>query len=286
MGAEVFVSDAAKITAETARSLESAGIRHEEGGHTEKIFDCDKVVLGSGFPSNAPVLDKLASRGINPVGELDFVLPFVKGRVIGVTGSNGKTTTATILGHLLSAEGVNCAVAGNIGNPAADVTGIDYDYIVLELSSFQLHWAEHVKFAGAIVTNLAPDHIDWHGSYENYLRAKAKLVGFVEHGGFTIVQKRDREMFETGGVSAKYLTWDLPHADDDIFLSLEKASAVMEGKELFRFGETRLLGTHNMENIAMAMGMVDMLGFGAAARAALPSCAAPPHRCSLVLEKD
>ena len=285
MGAEVFVSDAAKITAETAKSLDSAGIRYEEEGHTEKIFGCDKVIVGSGFPPNAPVLEKLASRGISPIGELDFVMPFVKGRVIGVTGSNGKTTTVTLLGHLLK-SGANCEVAGNIGRPAADIAGTDTDYTVLELSSFQLYWANDVKFAGAVVTNLAPDHIDWHGSYENYARTKAKLVGFVERGGFAIVQKRDREMFETRGVSAGYLTWDSPHAEDDIFLSREKMSAVMNGKELFRFGETRLLGTHNMENAAMAMGVAEMLGLGAAARASLPSYTAPAHRCSLVLEKN
>jgi UDP-N-acetylmuramoylalanine--D-glutamate ligase len=286
MGAEVFVSDAAKIAAGTALSLKSAGIRYEEEGHTEKIFDCDKVIVGSGFPPNAPVVVKLASRGITPVGELDFVMPFMKGRVIGITGSNGKTTTTSLLGHLLKSEGTNCEVAGNIGNPAADIAGNEADYTVLELSSFQLHWAKDVKFAGAIVTNLAPDHIDWHGSYENYVRAKAKLVGFVEHGGFAIVQKRDREIFETGGASMRYLTWDSPHEEDDIFLSLVKAFAVMNGKELFRFGETSLLGTHNMENIAMAIGMVDMLGLGEAARASLPSYTAPAHRCSLVLEKN
>jgi UDP-N-acetylmuramoylalanine--D-glutamate ligase len=286
MGAEVFVSDAAKIAPETATSLELAGIRYEEEGHTEKIFDCDDVIVGSGFPPYAPVLEKLASRGISPVGELDFVLPFVKGRVIGITGSNGKTTTASLLGHLLKSEGTNCEVAGNIGKPAADIAGNDVDYTILELSSFQLHWAANVRFAGAIVTNLAPDHIDWHGSCENYVRAKAKLVSFVEQGGIAIVQKRDREMFETGGVSARYLTWDLLHAEHDIFLSREKESAVMNGKELFRFGETRLLGTHNMENAAMAMGMVDMLGLGAAARASLPSYTPPAHRCSLVLEKN
>jgi UDP-N-acetylmuramoylalanine--D-glutamate ligase len=286
LGAEVFVSDAAEISAETAVSLKSAGIRYEQEGHTEKIFDCDKVAVGSGFPPNTPVLGEFASRGINPVGELDFVLPFVKGRIIGVTGSNGKTTTASLLGHLLKAEGVNCRVAGNIGTPVADIAGTDSDYTVLELSSFQLHWAENVKFTGAIVTNLAPDHIDWHGSYENYVRAKAKLVRFVERGGFAAVQKRDAKMFENGGISTRYLTWDSPHAEEDIFLSREKASAVMAGKELFRFDETHLLGTHNMENIAMAVAAVDMLGLGAAARGSLVSYEAPAHRCSLVLEKN
>ncbi|MDR3165508.1 MAG: UDP-N-acetylmuramoyl-L-alanine--D-glutamate ligase [Synergistaceae bacterium] len=285
LGAQVFVSDAAEITAETADSFELEGIRYEQEGHTEKIFDCDTVVVGSGFPPNAPILGKLASRGMDPVGELDFVMPFLKGHVIGITGSNGKTTTASLLGHLLKAEGVNCAVAGNIGNPAADAAGTDYDYIVLELSSFQLHWAMSVKFAGAIVTNLAPDHIDWHGSYENYVRAKAKLVGFVEDG-FAIVQKRDGETLKRDGISTRYLTWNPPCAENDIFLSREEASAVMNGKELFRFGETGLLGFHNMENIAMAMGMVEMLGMGAAARASLPSYTAPAHRCGLVLEKS
>jgi UDP-N-acetylmuramoylalanine--D-glutamate ligase len=286
MGAEVFVSDAAKISAETVRSLKSAGIRYEEEGHTEKILECDKVVVGSGFPSKAPILEKLASRGIKPVGELDFVMPFVKGRVIGVTGSNGKTTTTSLIGHFLKAAGANCEVAGNIGKPIADIAGHDADYTVIELSSFQLYWASGVKFAGAIVTNLAPDHIDWHGSYENYVRAKAKLVGLVENGGFVIVQKRDREIFETGAVTARYLTSELPRAEDDIFLSLDEERAVMNGKELFRFCETSLLGAHNMENIAMAMGMTNILGHDAGARASLQSFTAPAHRCALVLDKN
>jgi UDP-N-acetylmuramoylalanine--D-glutamate ligase len=284
LGADVFVSDSSKISESAISRLSEAGIPYEQGGHTEEVFSGDMVVVGSGFPPKAPIIAKLTERGVSPVGELDFVLPFISSRIIGVTGSNGKTTTTSLLAHIINASGAKCRAAGNIGSPIADFAGTDLDYIVLELSSFQLYRAKSASFAGAIVTNLAPDHIDWHGSYENYAASKARILSFVPEEGFSVIQKRDVNTLGRRGGRNYCLSWDCPRETSEITLSAEEKSAVMDGEELFRFNETNLIGAHNMENAVMAMAAVKLLGLGVeSARASLVSYEAPPHRCKLVL---
>ncbi|MDR3280587.1 MAG: UDP-N-acetylmuramoyl-L-alanine--D-glutamate ligase [Synergistaceae bacterium] len=287
LGAEAFISDAGKISTSSIETLDAARIQYEQAGHTERALRGDRIVVGSGFPRNAPIIAKLYERGITPTGELDFVLPHIGGKVIGVTGSNGKTTTTSLLGHLINASGAKCATAGNIGSPIADFAGADYDYIALELSSFQLHWATSIGLAGAIVTNLAPDHIDWHGSYNGYVAAKAKILSFVYDGGFCVLQRRDTESLAVPGRKTRYLEWDVPSSGDAISLSAPEKSAFMYESQLFCFDETNLIGAHNMENIAMAMACVRLLDLDStAARSSLGSYEAPPHRCRLVVVKN
>jgi UDP-N-acetylmuramoylalanine--D-glutamate ligase len=284
MGADVFVSDSSKISATALARLDEAGIRYEQEGHTENVLFGEMVVVGSGFSPHSPIITKLRERGVSPVGELDFVLPFISSRVIGVTGSNGKTTTTSLLAHIIGASGAKCRAAGNIGTPIADFAGTDFDYIALELSSFQLYWAESASLAGAVVTNLASDHIDWHGSYENYAASKARILSFVRDGGFSIIQKRDIDTLGHSGAKRYSLSWDGAREMRTISLSAEKKNAAMDGVELFRFCDTNLIGAHNMENTAMAMAAVRLLGFDTEpARASLASYEAPPHRCKLVL---
>ncbi|MDR2780189.1 MAG: UDP-N-acetylmuramoyl-L-alanine--D-glutamate ligase [Synergistaceae bacterium] len=287
MGAEVFVSDSSKISGHVSARLDETGISYEQEGHTENVFRGERIVVGSGFPPQAPIIAKLRERGVSPVAELDFVLPFISSRVIGVTGSNGKTTTTSLLAHLLSASGAKCAAAGNIGSPIADFAGVDLEYIALELSSFQLYWADSASLAGAIVTNLAPDHIDWHGSYENYAASKARILSFVRDEGFSIIQKRDEKTLGSRGSGNYSLSWDEPREPRTISLSAVEKNAEMDGAELFRFCETNLIGAHNMENTAMAMAAIKLLGLDAeSARASLASYEAPPHRCRLVLTAE
>jgi UDP-N-acetylmuramoylalanine--D-glutamate ligase len=283
-GASVFVSDAASISVPALETLTASGVDFEQEGHTDRIFGSDVIVVGSGFPPSAPVLARLAGRGAAPVSELDFVMPFMRGRVIGVTGSNGKTTTTALLGRLINACGARCAAAGNIGLPMADAAGKEYDYVVLELSSFQLHWAKSVKLAGAIITNLAPDHIDWHGSYDNYVAAKAKAAAFA-NGGFQIVQKRDVETIGGAREGMTALSWGR-RDEGGLVLSEEDGAAYLMGEKMFDFSEVSMTGAHNMENAAMAMTAVSLLGLDAtAARNALKSFEPPPHRCKLFLER-
>jgi UDP-N-acetylmuramoylalanine--D-glutamate ligase len=284
LGADVFVSDSSDISASTLERFRKEGVTYEQGGHTGKVFSGETIVVGSGFPPNAPIIDRLKERGVTPVGELDFVLPLISSRVIGITGSNGKTTTTSLLAHLIRASGARCAAAGNIGNPIADFVGTDLDYIALETSSFQLYWTNSARIDGAAVTNIAPDHIDWHGSYENYTSAKARILSFVKNDGFCVVREADREILGTPGRKNYLLSWNDTREKRTISLSSREKNALMDGEELFAFHETNLIGAHNMENTAMAMAVVKLLGFDTGApRASLASYEAPPHRCRLVL---
>ena len=289
LGAVPFLSDTAEISEPFAGRLREAGIVYEEGGHTEKILGADLVVAGSGFPPTVGILKDIEKRRIPLIGELDFALPHIDARVIGVTGSNGKTTTTSLLGYLLSAIGLRAEVAGNIGTPIGDYAATDHacDYIAAELSSFQLHWARDISLAGAIVTNLAPDHIDWHGSYANYVTAKAKILSFIKDDGFAIVQERDTSALQARGELTCLLSWGSEKGARKIILDADSQTAFIEDCELFAFCESRLLGAHNMENVAMAMSALSLSGQDVtAARRHLAGYVPPPHRCALVLERD
>jgi UDP-N-acetylmuramoylalanine--D-glutamate ligase len=284
MGCDVLLSEMREIPPDVREILGASDIRYESGGHTDRIFDSERIVLGSGFPPYADIMKKIADRGVTPLGEIDFVMPHIQGRVIGVTGSNGKTTTASLLGHLLRSSGHNAVVAGNIGRPLADVAGEGFDFVVVELSSFQLHWVSHAKLAGAIVTNLAPDHIDWHGSYDKYTAAKSRILNMAGEGGFSIVQNRDTEILKAHGGGVFTLDWTENGGERGVTLNSDERVVKMGGRELFRFEDVKLLGFHNMENAAMAMAALKLLGCDeASARSALSTFTPPPHRCSLVL---
>ena len=167
LGADVFLSDARVLSADAEKKLADHGVAFETEGHSARVFECDRVLVGSGFPAQADILSEVQMRGLPVVGELDFVSPWLQGKLIGITGSNGKTTTTSLLGHLLRCLGHDVAIVGNIVSPLAEIAGERHDFIVAEFSSFQLYRAHSLPLVGAIVTNLAPDHIDWRGSYEN-----------------------------------------------------------------------------------------------------------------------
>lgn len=284
MGADVFLSDAGRIAPDIVRKMEQKQIPFESGGHSDRVLSCDRIVLSSGFPPTASILDDTSKRGLPVEGELDFVIPHVKGRLICVTGSNGKTTTTSLIGHFLKALGRNVAVVGNIGNPIGDVGGKTFDYVVAELSSFQLHWAKSIHIDTAIVTNLAPDHIDWHGSYDNYIRAKAKLLEFVGGDGFSLMRECDRDLLKPISGAVFTLRWGESKDMRNVVLDDIGEEVSLGGKRLFCFRDTSLLGSHNMENVAFSMAAVLLSGENIdEARASLASYLPPPHRCALVL---
>jgi UDP-N-acetylmuramoylalanine--D-glutamate ligase len=224
---------------------------------------------------------------------LDFVAPWLKGRVIGITGSNGKSTTTALSGHILQQRGFKTGVGGNLGEAASLFAQKSFDYVVLELSSFQLHWAHDLRSAVGVVTNLAPDHIDWHESYENYVATKAKLLSLQEPSGWSVVQDRDCEALRVEKFDKTVvLSWDeRPEngAAGHIFMGKDSAVLRLEGEEhsLFRYDETALLGNHNLENVAMALTTAYLLGIAVTdVREVLADFNPLPHRCALVATID
>jgi len=281
LGAEVFISDCGEICGEKKALFDMKGIKWEAGANTESALAADLVVVSSGISPEVPILRKSVAKGVPVVGELDFVYPYLSGRIIAVTGSNGKTTTASMAGFFLEKLGCNCLTGGNIGNAAAKAAGVEYDYIVLELSSFQLHWAEKFKADVSIVTNLAPDHINWHGSYENYVGAKAKAAHLLRRGGKAIYQLRDGGALRAfGGLP---LSWSNKVGSDGILLDEDTACAwlVYEGvrEKLFDFSSVKLLGRHNLENAAMSVAALACCGIRVPEEL-IARYSPPPHRCA------
>ena len=289
LGARVFVSDAKEIKAETAAAFEEKNIKWESGGNTDLVLDADEIVVSSGISPNAPILVKAREKRIKTIGELDFVSPYLYGIVIGVTGSNGKTTTTSMIGYYLEQMGYSVMTGGNIGNAVAHAAGKDYNFIVLELSSFQLHWAKEFSCDLAVITNLAPDHIDWHGSYENYVAAKANIINCLAPGGAAIFQKRDEEALHItrDDVLRFPLFWgeDDPHTpgiylDDGVRAAWINGGDCKMKHRIFMFDDVKLLGRHNLENAAMALGSLALFNVPDVPPEVISSYVPPKHRCA------
>ncbi len=178
-GQEVFLSDCGKIKDSYAEELRKWEIPFEEGRHSEElILGADEIVKSPGIPETAPMIQKLRSAGKHIVSEIEFASRYDNAKKICVTGSNGKTTTTSLIYYLLSNAGLNVGLGGNIGKSYAyQVATEQHDYYVLEISSFQLDDIYDFKPDIAIITNITPDHLDrYDNNFENYIRAKFKIT--------------------------------------------------------------------------------------------------------------
>jgi UDP-N-acetylmuramoylalanine--D-glutamate ligase len=290
LGAEVFVSEERNtLASDTLERLRNAKIDWELGGHSRRAFEADTLLLSSGISPSAFCVEEAGRRGVSVMGELDFVIPQIGGSIIGITGSNGKSTATALAGHILQKMGFQVGVGGNLGEAASRFAQKTFDYVVLELSSFQLHWAHNLRSAVGVVTNLAPDHIDWHGSYRNYVAAKAKLISLQDSAGWSIVQDRDCEALQIERLDKTVvLSWnERPKngAAGHIFMGKSLAVLRLGGKEhpLFRYDETALLGNHNLENVAMALATAYLLDIVVLdVGKVLADFVSLPYRCELV----
>lgn len=294
-GARTFVTEKGPVKDETRGFFKKLGIGFEENGHTERALEADALVLSSGIPPSAGLVEKAAKKGIAIIGELDFVASHLKGRIIGVTGSNGKTTTTALAGRLLSEAGFHTAVAGNIGTPIAECAFEEPEWIVAELSSFQLYWAHRFRIDIPVLTNIAPDHLDWHGTIEDYIAAKLKIFSLARPGATGICQEGDMTRFDETPRPAMEVfplckgSLKGPLRDKGVLLT-ENACYFLKGnrrKLLFSFGDVSLVGFHNIENAAMASAAAALAGVPEKGIARSLSGFRPlPHRCEKIAEID
>ena len=177
-GYEVFVSDHGKIPEATKRQLDELAVAWEENTHTlSNMIDANCVMNSPGIPNSIPLVNALSTRNIPIVSEIEFASKFTTATLIGITGTNGKTTTALMTYHILKNAGYEVALAGNIGNSfAKEVAENDCQYYVLEISSFQLddivNFAPHI----GVITNITPDHLDrYNNDFGQYLKSKLRI---------------------------------------------------------------------------------------------------------------
>lgn len=305
-GGEVYVSDVEADPGKeaAARELRALGASVEVGEHDlARIFDAGVVVASPGIPPNAPVLRALRERGRGWISEPEFAFRFFQGPLIAVTGTNGKTTTAALVAHLLEEGGIHVGLGGNIGAglgpPASDLARRDPppQWYVLELSSFQLAGIDALTPDIGVVTNLAPDHLDRYASVEEYYADKANLFRNAATGSRWVLNGDQPEVGELAGDApgARYWareTWanrEVPGAfvaEGRIHLRLEDRADVPP-LELLPVSELSLLGRHNRANAVMAAVTAALAGVEPPElRTGLRTFRPLPHRMEPVVERD
>jgi len=177
-GMAVFLSDKGKLKEKYAAQLREWNIDFEEGNHSEeRILAADLVIKSPGIPDTAPMVQKVMEKGIPVISEIEFALRHTDAKVIGITGTNGKTTTTMLTYHMLTKAGLNVCLAGNVGQSLAlQVADNSYDYLVLELSSFQLDDMHESRINYAVLMNITPDHLDRYGTMEAYIASKFRIT--------------------------------------------------------------------------------------------------------------
>ncbi|MBQ7153993.1 MAG: UDP-N-acetylmuramoyl-L-alanine--D-glutamate ligase [Synergistaceae bacterium] len=286
LGENVLVSEQKAIPENVKAIFAQNNIAFEEG-HSDKVFSADEILISSGIPPQSEILREAEKRGLKLTGELDYVLPHIRTKnLVCITGSNGKSTVTSLIGHILDKAGLKAGTGGNLGTASAKFTQEDFDAVVLELSSFQLARAtQNLRSKVSIITNLAPDHIDWHGSYEAYVAAKNNVLKLRD--GWGIIQDRDFDALNPAG-KIIVLSWtEKPEHETDghIFMGKDEAILTLNGETfpLFRYTDTTLIGSHNLENVAMSLCAVHLLGVETAGRVRelLDGFKPLPHRCEL-----
>ena len=177
-GFDVFVSDMSKITPHYQQMLDERGILWEEGGHTESlILNADEIIKSPGIPDTAPLVAKAIAAGIPIISEIEFAGRYTTSKMICITGSNGKTTTTSLIYHIFKSAGYDAGLAGNIGHSLAlQVAEEPHEYYIIELSSFQLDNMYDFRANIAVLLNITPDHLDRYGEMQNYVDAKMRIV--------------------------------------------------------------------------------------------------------------
>lgn len=259
-GMEVFLSDKGSIKDSYKKQLEDAEIEFEEGSHDEeRILSADWVIKSPGIPKKADLIKKIKEKGIRLSSEIEFASEFTDAKIIAITGSNGKTTTTSLIYHILKNTGFNVGLGGNIGKSfAKQVAEEQYDYFVLEISSFQLDDIQNFRPYISLLLNLSPDHLDQYNyNYEEYALAKFNIAKNQQNNDFFICNKDDemsQKLLSRVDINAKKLLFSLNEGleeggfatNDHIFVKLEGRTFSMP------IGEMSLVGKHNVANCLAA----------------------------------
>jgi len=266
-GYEVFVSDFGKIKVNYKEVLIINEIAWEEEKHTEDlIMNADVVMKSPGIPDKSPIVKQLRKKGIPIVSEIEFAAPFTEATIIGITGSNGKTTTTMLTHHLLKAAGLNIGLGGNIGKSFAwQIADNKYDSYVLELSSFQLDGILNFKPHIAIIMNISPDHLDRYDyKYENYIDSKFRITMNQTEEDYLIYDADDEAIagwFKTHTTKAKLIPFSLIKTfSEGAYIKNNKMEISINQEEFTMDTEyIALEGKHNMKNAMAATSVAKLM---------------------------
>ena len=290
---DVFVSDFGKVKDNYKQVLINNGIEWEEGGHSEeKILSADVVMKSPGIPDNAPIVIKLREKGIQVISEIEFASQFTEATIIGITGSNGKTTTASLVFEILKNAGLNVALGGNIGKSFAEQVSEDkYENFVLELSSFQLDGIENFAPHIAILTNLSPDHLDRYDyKYENYIASKFRIAMNQTSEDYFIYDADDEEIkkwLSNNSIKSQLIPFSLTsRLERGVFkMKNEIVINIDNNKYSMPISEIAIQGDHNVKNAMAATTVATLLKIRKETiRQSLTAFSGVEHRLEMVLK--
>jgi UDP-N-acetylmuramoylalanine--D-glutamate ligase len=294
-GARVTVSDTRsrdELKSQIPALLER-GVAVETGGHGERTFrDQDLIVVSPGVPSDLPQLARARAQGIPVIGEIELAARFLKGKIVAITGSNGKTTTTTLCGDLIASSSKRTLVGGNIGTPVILLVddSTDDTINVVEVSSFQLETIETFHPYIAVVLNLTPDHLDRHGTMEVYTAAKARIFENQSSSDYSVLNLDDEGSAGLRSRTKARLCW---FTRKQQLSGDQMGSFVRDGEIYWRDGkreepimavsEITLKGAHNLENVLAAAAVGRLCGCDAVSiRNAVRKFKAVEHRLQYV----
>jgi UDP-N-acetylmuramoylalanine--D-glutamate ligase len=291
-GAKVTVSDTrseAQLQNEISGLLDR-GISIETGRHGERTFrDQDLIVVSPGVPSDQPQLQHARTLGIPVIGEVELAFRFLQGKVLAITGSNGKTTTTTLVGEILAEGGMKTLVGGNIGTPVISLVGkSDPDtMLVLEISSFQLETIEQFCPWIAAILNITPDHLDRHHTFQAYVDAKARIFENQRAGDFAVLNADDPTCVELKDRVKGSLYWfsRKTAVENGGYVKGDQVIFRQDGREqkVLALSDITLKGAHNLENVLAAATIAMLAGCQAEqVKKAVSEFRAVEHRLELV----
>ncbi len=299
LGGKPFVSDsgAELKLKESVSTLKELKIDFEIGRHSDKVFDCELIVVSPGVPSDAQVLKEASKKKIELISEIELAAAFCKGKIIAITGTNGKTTTTSLCGHVMNMCGLKTYVAGNIGAAFSEIA-LDVkenEFVSLEVSSFQLDLIDKFKPNAAVILNITPDHLNrYQNKFENYIDSKLRVYKNQDENDFLILNNDDEVLmkavinFTTGqpGFKSKDFYFSLfKDQTNGCYLSKDKITCKRNGKELFNcsISDINLKGEHNTANAMAAITVAKLFeADNEKIKKALSSFQGVEHRLELV----
>jgi UDP-N-acetylmuramoylalanine--D-glutamate ligase len=244
-GDKVFVSDKRQIP--DREKID--GVEYEVG-NTKKILDSDVIIISPGIPPTNYIVTEAIKNNIPVLSDIELFYKIFKPKIIAVTGTNGKSTTVSLINKILNKKYVSY-IGGNFGVPIFDYADKSYDYLVVEVSSFQLHYTSTFKPYISVILNITPDHIDWHGSFEAYKKAKYNIFKNQDKNDVSILNYQ----LPYPNTCAKKLTFSTVKRKANYY---SKGNVIFENFQEIMSIESKLKGQHNMENIlaSVAVGRV------------------------------
>jgi len=291
-GARVLVSDfrsAAELRSEI-NELSDLAIEYQLGeAHADDLAGVDYVIPSPGVARENILLQKASAWRIPILSEIELAYRFSCAPIIAITGTNGKSTTTTLVGEILRAAGKKVFIGGNLGVPFISAVSNEWDWIVLEISSFQLEWVQQFRPQVAVLLNLSEDHLDRYPSFAEYCAAKERIFAAQTSSDTAILNRDDARVWEMRKrLNSRVLSFGFAEVDTGVFVAGEEVVWRDGGaEERFLVGEVKLHGIHNLENMMAAVAATKSIGIARdVIQDTLNGFPGLEHRLELVREKD